>query len=206
MPRSKKQVEATPEENVIPLRRAKRIHSELKKIRDNAETKIDCSFECSDPDTLDSEITETLTKANSEETYLMELDKVFSKLDHSIYKANGECGINVIVSEDARLKRTIQRLERSLRGRPHKGRDHLKTLLTKQIERYEKRSDRYDREPEIQCSVFSEQEVAEKKIQLKELRAITRNIKDKLLELNVKTLIELEDSEVAFLKEERLLG
>lgn len=186
----------------LSLRKASRIHGELRTLVKERERDIRSSVVFDDPDTVDEILTEARMESNSANQWINDAEKVFSRLDSSIYEAKSKCGLNVLISEDARFKRLLSRLEETLGQKPLKGRDHLKKTLTKKIER--SMGNHYS-EPSIHTSILSEQEMREQKDSIRKIRVVIRNMKDKLLEKNVSTLITIPKDDWEFLKQESLI-
>tara|TARA_S200000501_G_scaffold92736_1_gene86043 strand:+ start:2272 stop:2898 length:627 start_codon:yes stop_codon:yes gene_type:complete len=208
MPRKKK-AEVTPESDPkIELRKAKRIHSELKTLRQAEITKLDFQFQGEDVETLQEELADQIMDMQKKQEYINTVDKLFTKLDHLIYQANATSGINEIISSDAHFKRIIERLESSLRSKPHKGINDMKNALTKAQIRFEKSGseNRYHSSfPQISCSIFSASEHQETKTKIKVIKGEIRKFKDMLHSLNVHTFIRLDNSDMEFLKKEHMI-
>ena len=214
MPRKKKQdpemetvigsdvVNVGEEDTRLSLRKASRIHGELRTLVKERERDIRSSVMFDDPDTVDEILTEARMDSNSGNQWINDAEQVFSRLDSSIYEAKAKCGLNVLISEDARFKRLLARLEETVNSKPHKGRDHIKKTLSKKLERA---NQNHYSEPSIHSSILSEQEMREQKDSIRKIRVVIRNMKDKLLEKNVSTLITIPKDDWEFLKEESLI-
>ena len=120
MPRKKKQdpetvigsdvVNVGEEDTRLSLRKASRIHSELRTLIKERERDIRSSVMFDDPDTVDEILTEARMDSNSGNQWINDAEQVFSRLDSSIYEAKAKCGLNVLISEDASYKRLLARL------------------------------------------------------------------------------------------------
>jgi hypothetical protein len=210
MPRprkTKEKVERRP--NTLSLRILTQIHSELKTLISSRERDISPRIVFEDPTSVDEEMTEQYQETVNAMNWVNKADQVFARIDASIYKAKADCGINIFISEDARFKRLLARVEECIRHKPNKGRDKVKDSLEKKIKLLqggESQSFRGYDIPSINTSIWSVQEYNDMRSQVRGLKTAIRSMKDKLLQKNVSTLVELYKEDWDFLLKEALIS
>ena len=190
------------EDTRLSLRKCSRIHDELRTLIKERENECHSRLCFDDPDTVEEMLTEARMESNSAQTWINVAENVYTRLDANIYKAKSECGLNNLISEDARLKRLLLRLEKMIDFKPHKGQEYLKKTLVRKMERA---SNNHYSDPSITTSIYSETEQKEQKDAIRKLRVAIRNMKDKLLTSNVTTLIAIPKDDWEFLKQESLI-
>lgn len=117
----------------------------------------------------------------------------------SVSVANATSGINMILGDVALIEKDIALFGRLAKLDPALDNDVMVGKLGKIKGRSE--NDFYGREDSVRTGIFTEAEIAGFKSKLAALKKAKVSNQDSLLELNVRTEIELSDETVATLKE-----
>lgn len=129
------------------------------------------------------------------------LDALYA-MRESVSNANTSSGINTLLATVARNEKDIVFLSKLAKLEPAMEKDVIIGKLGKIKGRSE---DYYGREDLVMTNIFSSEQLRKFKDDLAAVKKAKVALQDKLLELNVRTEIELSDTVVELLKAENLL-
>lgn len=133
------------------------------------------------------------------------------RLSHALYniryrvgQANHECGVNQNLTDVASLEKRIQFYSGLASKEVRESADVLAGKLRK-ISEQEAKSRIYGYSDTVSTSVFTAEDIAGFKKTVSDLKKAKQQLQDSILELNVRTEIELSDEAVTMLQAEGLL-
>jgi len=136
-----------------------------------------------------------------------QLNTALYNIRKSVAEANATAGINVLLTEVQRIEAIMAVFSNVATQTVAKPLDELNARLEKMRNApNENRMGLYaDRYNNVEASVVTAEVVANAKEKVKELRRQRQNLQDKLLALNVNTLITISPEDLVVLKEEGIL-
>lgn len=134
------------------------------------------------------------------------LNSALFKIRAAVGKANAESGINEVLAQVQELEALIAIKNGVASAQVRKDSAEISARIEKLKTSTSDRSALYgDRYNNVETSVVSQVEIDKAKNDVKALKRLRQDLNDKLLQLNVNTLITLSEDTVATLKEEGLV-
>ncbi len=134
-----------------------------------------------------------------------DLNETLYAIRKAVAEANASAGVNDKLNVVALLDRKIQNLTELSRLSVRESPEVLFGRLEKIRARKEESSRVYGYDNNVSSTVFSKEDINGFKANLAEAKKAKQKLQDELLELNVRTQIELADSNVAILQRENLI-
>ena len=154
------------------------------------------------------DVQESITKAQTElsknDGRRMALQSVLFKIRSAVGRANVESGVADLLTQAAYVDKRLAHLKGFTET---KVMEDITVLRGKVGKLKESNGERriYGYNDTIETSILSAEMIETYKVQSRELKKEKQTINDKVLELNVRTEITLEDSDVALLQSEQLI-
>jgi len=134
------------------------------------------------------------------------LNSALFKIRASVGKANVESGINDVLAQVQELEALIGIKNAVASSQVRKEISEINARIEKMKGTTNERSVLYgDRYNNVETSVVSQSDIDQAKVELKTLKRFRQELNDKLLQLNVNTLITLSEDTVVTLKDEGLI-
>lgn len=134
------------------------------------------------------------------------LNSALFKIRAAVGKANAESGINEVLAQVQELEALISIKSGVASAQVRKDNSEITARIEKLKTSTSDRTALYgDRYNNVETSVVSQLEIDKAKNDVKALKRFRQELNDKLLQLNVNTLISLSEDTVATLKEEGLV-
>ena len=189
----------------ITLRKASVVQNEVRRlisdIRFNAETSVNEFTE-----DVEGTIARGAADFSSDYTRKLQLIDVLYEVRAKVGDLNVTSGINKLLADIAASDEKIRVITEVTRFKERKSPAELEARLQKmKTSQTSERASMYDRLNSIDTSVVTDATIRMAKASVKELKRRRQDMNDKLLQLNVNTLVELSEDAVTVLKEEGIL-
>ena len=189
----------------ITLRKASVVQNEVRRlisdIRFNAETSVNEFTE-----DVEGTIARGAADFSSDYTRKLQLIDVLYEVRAKVGDLNVTSGINKLLADIAASDEKIRVITEVTRFKERKSPAELEARLQKmKTSQTSERASMYDRLHSVDTSVVTDATIRMAKASVKELKRRRQDMNDKLLQLNVNTLVELSEDAVTVLKEEGIL-
>jgi len=182
----------------VTLRKANAIQEALNsRIR---EVRLDSSVEINEFQIPSEVIAQAYDRWTYDFEKVSDLNDCLFKIRKSVGKKNAECGISDVLADLARVNRDVRIFAEFTDDRPHPDYDEMNARLAKMRD-----SERTYVGDRIHTSCFDEADITDMQKRYREAVKVQQKLKDRLLELNVETKIDLDEDTVRILKDEDIL-
>ena len=186
----------------ITLRKANALQNSIQDHLKTIEVKNSISLnEFQDPDTALVRARETALVNDARKVYLTH---ALFDIRAKVGRANAESGVSDLLSQAAYNDKRVAQLKAYIEADPAESMDVIKGKLRKLSESTAERR-LYSYNDGVATSVFDEAQVSVFKDELQNLKKDKQKINDKILELNIRIEIELNESVVKILSDEGLV-
>lgn len=192
----------------INLRKASALQSDIQSLIRSIGVETRASFE--DRESVAEEMTEAISEWRTNLERKTDLINVLFGIREKVGVANAECGLNTKLTEFRRVSEQKDLIEEVVDGR--RGRmltiEQVIDKLTKMEERLENAKEAYfgrSRDIEVITELLNKEDLDSYRKEIRSLKKLQRSINEQVLELNVRTTIDLSEAEVQVLSNEDLV-
>ena len=192
----------------INLRKASALQSDIHGILRNVEVETVATFE--EREVVVDEMTEAIGEWRTNLERKTDLINVLFSIRQKVGAANAESGLNDLLTEHRRVteqKELLEELTNRLKGKMLTI-DQVVTKLAQLEERAANAKDSYfarGRDVEVRTELMDKDDLNDYRSQIRSLKKLQRSINEQVLELNVRTTIDLSEAEVQVLSNEDLV-
>jgi len=192
----------------INLRKASALQSDIHEILRNVEVETVATFE--EREVVVDEMTEAIGEWRTNLERKTDLINVLFSIRQKVGAANAESGLNDLLTEHRRVteqKELLEELTNRLKGKMLTV-DQVVTKLAQLEERAANAKDSYfarGRDVEVRTELMDKDDLNDYRSQIRSLKKLQRSINEQVLELNVRTIIDLSEAEVQVLSNEDLV-